>query len=75
MAQADVLTQETLRTPKAAAIARMLFSLLTGGCILVALEFGAGRSPGAGLVAHTNASTVALGLNLRCGCFSSAFTF
>ena len=64
MTQTDILTRETLRTPKAAAIAGMLFSLLTVAVFWLLLNSVPADPQEPGLWLTTNASTVALGLNL-----------
>jgi hypothetical protein len=64
MTQTDVLTRENLRTPKAAAIAGMLFSLLTVAVFWLLLNSVPADPLEPGLWLTTNANTVALGLNL-----------
>src|SRR6516165_8632506 len=64
MTQTHVLTREDLRTPKAAAIAGMLFSLLTVAifCLLWNSVPADPQEPGLWLT--TNSNAVTLGLNL-----------
>jgi hypothetical protein len=64
MKQNQVLTRATLRTPKAAAIAGILFSVLLGVafCLLRISVPADPQEPGARL--STNSNTVALALNL-----------
>jgi len=64
MTQTDVLTRENLRTPKAAAIAGMLFSLLTITVFWLLWNSVPADPQEAGLWLTTNSNTVALGLNL-----------
>src|SRR5436309_9940882 len=64
MTQNEVLTRATLRTPKAAAIAGILFSILLGlvFCLLRISVPADPQEPGSWL--NTNSNTVALALNL-----------
>jgi hypothetical protein len=64
MAQTDLLTRETLRTPKAAAIAGMLFSVLTVAAFWLIWNSAPADPQEPGLWLTTNSNTVALGLNL-----------
>src|SRR5262245_63429126 len=62
MTQTDVLTREHLRTPKAAAIAGMLFSLLTVTIFWLLWSSVPADPDEPGLWRTTNANAVALGL-------------
>ena len=62
MTQTDVLTREHLRTPKAAAIAGMLFSLLTVTIFWLLWSSVPADPDEPGLWLTTNANAVALGL-------------
>src|SRR5215470_12805380 len=64
MTHTDALTRENLRTPKAAAIAGMLFSLLTVTIFWLLWNSVPADPQEPGLWLTTNANAVALGLNL-----------
>jgi hypothetical protein len=64
MSQTNVLTRDTLRTPKAAAIAGMLFSGLTVAVFWLLWNSVPADPQEPGLWLATNANAVALGLNL-----------
>jgi hypothetical protein len=64
MTQMDLLTRETLRTPKAAAIAGMLFSVLTVAVFWLLWNSVPADPQEPGLWLTTNSNVVALGLNL-----------
>ena len=64
MTRMDLLTRETLRTPKAAAIAGMLFSLLTVAVFWLLWNSVPADPQEPGLWLTTNSNAVALGLNL-----------
>ena len=64
MTQTSLLTRETLRTPKAAAIAGMLFSGLTVAVFWLLWNSVPADPQEPGLWLTTNANAVALGLNL-----------
>src|SRR6516165_11589046 len=69
MTQTHVLTREDLRTPKAAAIAGMLFSLLTVAifCLLWNSVPADPQEPGLWLTTNSNAVTLGLNLMLFAG--------
>jgi hypothetical protein len=64
MTQTNVLTRENLRTPKAAAIAGMLFSLLTVAIFWLLWNSVPADPQEPGLWLTTNSHAVTLGLNL-----------
>src|SRR6516162_4598679 len=64
MTHADALTRENLRTPKAAAIAGMLFSLLTVAVFWLLWNSVPADPQEPGLWLASNSNAVALGLNL-----------
>ena len=64
MTQTDLLTRETLRTPKAAAIAGMLFAALTVTVCWLLWNAVPADPQEPGLWLTTNSNAVALGLNL-----------
>src|SRR6516164_3101860 len=64
MTHADALTRENLRTPKAAAIAGMLFSLLTVTIFWLLWNSVPADPQEPGLWLTTNSHAVTLGLNL-----------